>query len=92
MSQDYKHKVCYRKILFAKAGKVTFVFLKTDKMIFQSKSPWQKGSTRQVNKIWPNGWLHMLQNKEYYLVSWSPVGGSIVSLGPKPLNIDTCMN
>ena len=34
----------------------------------------------------------MLQNKEHYLVSWSPVGGSTVYLGPKPLNIDTCMN
>ena len=30
----------------------------------------------------------MLQNKDYYLVSWSPVGGSTVDLGPKPLNID----
>ena len=34
----------------------------------------------------------MVENKEYYLVSWSPVGGSTVYLGPKPLNIDTCMN
>ena len=34
----------------------------------------------------------MLENKEYYLVSWPPVGGSTVYLGPKPLNIDTCMN
>ena len=55
-------------------------------------SPWQEGSTHQVNNIWPNGWLHKLENKEYYLVSWSPVGGSTVYLVPKPLNIDTCMN
>ena len=34
----------------------------------------------------------MLENKEYYFVSCSPVGGSTVYLGPKPLNIDTCMN
>ena len=34
----------------------------------------------------------MLENKEYYLVSWSPVGGSTVYLGPMPLNIDICMN
>ena len=34
----------------------------------------------------------MLENKEYYLVSWSPVGGSTVYLGTKPLNIDTCMS
>ena len=34
----------------------------------------------------------MLENKEYYLVSWSPVGGSTVYLGPKPLIIYTCMN
>ena len=34
----------------------------------------------------------MFENKEYYLVSWPPVGGSTVYLGPKPLNTDTCMN
>ena len=34
----------------------------------------------------------MLENKEYYLVSWSPVGGSTFYLSPKPLNIDTFMN
>ena len=34
----------------------------------------------------------MLENKEYYLVSWWPVGGSTVYLGPRPLNIDTYMN
>ena len=34
----------------------------------------------------------MFENKEYYLVSWSPVGESTVYLGPKPLNIDTWMN
>ena len=44
------------------------------------------------NKIWPNGWLHMLKNKEYYLVSWLPVGESTVYLGQKSLNIDTYMN
>ena len=34
----------------------------------------------------------MLKNKEYFLVSWAPVRGSTVYLGPKPLNIDTWMN
>ena len=52
----------------------------------------EKGSTQRVNKIWLNDLLHILKNKEYYLVSWSPVGGSTVYLDPKPLNIDTCMN
>ena len=33
----------------------------------------------------------MLNNKEYYLVCCSPLGGSSVYLGPKPLNIDTCI-
>ena len=33
----------------------------------------------------------MLKNKEYYLVSWSAVGGSTVYLSPKPLSIYTCM-
>ena len=33
----------------------------------------------------------MLKNKEYYLASWSPVGGSTVYLGLKALNIDTCL-
>ena len=33
----------------------------------------------------------MLENKEYYLVSWSPVGGSTVYLGPKLLNIEAYM-
>ena len=45
-----------------------------------------------ANKIWSIGWLDLLKNKEYYLLILSPVVESTVYLGPKPLNIDTCMN
>ena len=34
----------------------------------------------------------MLENKEYYLLTWSPVSESTVYFGLKPLIIDTFMN
>ena len=51
-----------------------------------------KNISPSANKIWSICWLDLLKNKEYHLLILSPVVGSTVYLGPKPQNIDTCMN